>query len=552
MARMNATIDREAFSQGQTAISLLQPRLSNPTEAPCPFAGAACTVEAFSPGKARALCFRSEWGREMTPVWRKAAGTELAVTAGRSSHGWSPFLFLRDGDGSWLWVALCHSGNWRLRLTEDGEIRFLLDEAMLSGTLPPGGSLALPRVLTARSRDWNELRQDVCRFLRRWLPPTRMDPSVVSWNPWWKYEDCDLNEDVMLRNARAAKELGVDLIVLDAGWFGGTDSDSHWTRRRGDWEQEDRARFPHGVPWLAEQLHRLGLKFGIWMEPEGMGLDSALRRRHPEWEALRDGRPLPEPSLCLAAEGAADWLYAQMAELVSRTRADWLKLDFNTDPGYGCNRSDHGHPPGMGLYTHLTAYAGVLDQLRQSFPQLVVENCSSGGLRLDLDMMAHTDVCFLSDPDEADHSLQVFSWLSFLPPERLLHWAWSDTRVYPDGSRVFPGLPAQRLPELLPAAMLHPFGFSRDLTALGAEQKRLVAEAIAFYRREIAPILGESTVRMRTAPPQRTTPERAADDGRRLSPSPGPWALELVHPDKTVALTLCGEGRAEMTVHKTK
>lgn len=65
---MNATIDREAFSQGQTAISLLQPRLSNPTEAPCPFAGAACTVEAFSPGKARALCFRSEWGREMTPV----------------------------------------------------------------------------------------------------------------------------------------------------------------------------------------------------------------------------------------------------------------------------------------------------------------------------------------------------------------------------------------------------------------------------------------------------------------------------------------------------
>lgn len=226
---MNATIDREAFFQGQTAISLLQPRLSNPTEAPCSFAGAACTVEAFSPGKARALCFRSEWGREMTPVWRKAAGTELAVTAGRSSHGWSPFLFLRDGDGSWLWVALCHSGNWRLRLTEDGEIRFLLDEAML-----------------------------------------------------------------------------------------------------------------------------------------------------------------------------------------------------------------------------------------------------------------------------------------------------------------------------------HPFGFSRDLTALGAEQKRLVAEAIAFYRREIAPILGESTVRMRTAPPLRTTPERAADDGRRLSPRPGPWALELVHPDKTVALTLCGEGRAEMTVHKTK
>ena len=85
--------------------------------------------------------------------------------------------------------------------------------------------------------------------------------------------------------------------MLDAGWFGDAEREAHWTRQRGDWEQVNLRRFPHGLPWLAEQIHGLGLRFGLWMEPEGMGADSCLRRDHPEWEALRDGQPLPEPCL---------------------------------------------------------------------------------------------------------------------------------------------------------------------------------------------------------------------------------------------------------------
>ena len=399
----------ERFRQGGTDVSVFSCALAGEDAAAEAFAGFRICVGRFAPEGAMALIFRSEWGREMTPVWQSAAGTDMDVTAGRSSHGWSPFLFIREASGTWIWIALQWPGNWRLTLTAEGEILFGMDEAMLSGTLKPGETLSLPRVLTARNGDFNALRQDVCRFLRTWLPPTRMDPAIVSWNPWWRYEDCDIHEDIVLANARAAKELGIDLIVLDAGWFGGVTPESHWTRRRGDWNQEDRQRFPHGIGWLAEQIHGLGLRFGLWMEPEGMGVDSRLRREHPEWEALRDGRPLPEPYLCLGAEGAAEWLYGHMARLVRLTRADWIKLDFNVDPGMGCNRGDHGHQAGMGLYAHVQAYLHLLDNLRAEFPHLVVENCSSGGLRLDLAMMARTDVCFLSDPDETAHSLQCLS-----------------------------------------------------------------------------------------------------------------------------------------------
>ena len=85
----------------------------------------------------------------------------------------------------------------------------------------------------------------------------------------------------MLANARVAAELGINLIVLDAGWFGDAEREAHWTRQRGDWEQVNLRRFPHGLPWLAEQIHGLGLRFGLWMEPEGMGADSCPRRDHP-------------------------------------------------------------------------------------------------------------------------------------------------------------------------------------------------------------------------------------------------------------------------------
>ena len=502
---------------GETTLCRWESALVNQGSQPASFAGCTLRVDTFALEGAKAHIYKSDWGREMTPRLEDAPGLTLAVTSGRSCHGYAPYLFVEEADGAWRFYAVCWPGNWRFTFTMEGEALFSMDRDMLQGELAPGERLPLPVVLTAYCpRGREQLCQDVRAYLRQTLPLSRMDCGLVSWNHWWRYEDAEITEDIVLANARVAAELGVNLIVLDAGWFGDAEREAHWTRQRGDWEQVNLRRFPHGLPWLADQIHGLGLRFGLWMEPEGMGADSCLRRDHPEWEALRDGQPLPEPYLCLGAEGAAEHLYAHMARLVRATRADWVKLDFNVNPGMGCNRGDHGHQPGLGLYSHLRAYLSLLDRLRGEFPGLIVENCSSGGMRMDLASLAHTDVCFLSDPDETDHSLQIFLSLNFLPPERLLHWAWSQTRLYPDGSRVFATVPEDGLASALAGAMLHPFGLSRDLTALTETERDTLRRAIGAYRREIAPMLPRCRTHLLTPPPLRTG-LRTGDDGRKTT-----------------------------------
>jgi len=500
----------ERFRQGNADISRLSFAMENETVVPQAFEGYSEAVGRFDPDGAMALIFKSDWGREMTPVWQIAAGTELFVTSGRACKGYAPWAFIRERTGRWLFFGLQTFGNWRLKMTAEGKVIFSYDEKMLSGELAPGERIPLGGAIAAQAEDYHALCAGVLAHLRKTLPQTRMDPSIVSFNHWWRYEDAEVTEEIVLDNARLAKEMGIDLLVLDAGWFGDPSVEADWTKLRGDWDLVNGVRFPHGLAWLAAQIHAMGMKFGLWLEPEGMGEKSRLRREHPEWEATRkDG--LPQPYLCLGAAGAKEWLLGEISRLVNLTLADYLKLDFNVDPGYGCDRCDHGHQSGMGLWAHMENYTALLDELRARYPHLIIENCSSGGMRLDLTMLSHTDVSFLSDPDESDHSLQVFLWQCFLPPERLLHWTWSRTRTYQDGSHAFAPLAHDALHRHAQAAMLHPFGFSRDLTGMTKPQRAEIAHRIAQYRKRIAPLIGEGVIRLMTPPPLR---KNRTDDGR--------------------------------------
>ena len=535
---MRQMIRKTDCRQGNTRLSRLCFSIQNDAQVCRRFEGFRAELGCFDPRNAKTLYFRSDWGREMTPVWAKAAGTEMAVTSGRACKGFAPWVFIRDADGSWQLFALETIGNWRLRLTDEGKVVFSYDAGMLSGELMPGEEIQVGGALHARAESYHALCAAVCEYLRRTLPPSRMDPSLVSFNHWWRYEDAEVTEEIVLENARIAKEMGVNLIVLDAGWFGDPERQADWTKLRGDWDCVNRARFPHGLAWLAGQIHDMGMKFGLWLEPEGMGEASNLRKAHPEWEATRrDG--LPQSYLCLGASGAKDWLFHEICRLVEETNADYLKLDFNVDPGLGCDRADHGHRSGMGLWAHMRSYTALLDSLRDKYPRLILENCSSGGMRLDLTMLAHTDVSFLSDPDESDHSLQVFLWLSFLPPERLLHWTWSKTRTYEDGSCVFPPLAHEELYKHAGAAMLHPFGFSRDLAGMTAKQREDIAKLIRRYREEIVPLIEGGHIELRTPPPLR---QNRMDDQRGVPFEGNACVCELIREQNAVRLTFDEEG----------
>ena len=181
------------------------------------------------------------------------------------------------------------------------------------------------------------------------------------------------------------------------------------------------------------------------------------------------------------------------------------------------------------MFFHVKNYYRVLDRLREKYPKLILENCSSGGLRFDLEMFRHTDVSFLSDPDELPHSQQcVWGASRLVYPHRLLHWAPSQTRRYPDGSHVFPSFEiTEETPEFLIRgslrnAMPHQLGICRDLTALPEHARNIFADEIGWYRETVAPLLSEGHLEALTSQPMRWG-ERT-DDERMLADVPEAFA----------------------------
>ena len=141
------------------------------------------------------------------------------------------------------------------------------------------------------------------------------------------------------------------------------------------------------------------MKFGLWVEIENAGIESRLFHEHPEWCLPYDGKPWITANRCqldFANAAVRQWATATVERLVSRYGLDWIKIDYNIDVGDRFDPARSGQS-GRRLYDHLTAYYAWLDSIRAAHPDLVVENCSSGGLRLDLGVMAHTHTAWLSD-----------------------------------------------------------------------------------------------------------------------------------------------------------
>jgi alpha-galactosidase len=248
----------------------------------------------------------------------------------------------------------------------------------------------------------------------------------VEFNPWYPYTDKYIHEDVFKANVDRCMELGVEVCTLDAGWFGPSEQQSEWYYTRGDWNKINLARFPSGIKALADYVHSKGMKFGIWCEIEAAGPKAELNDIHPELIARRDGGHLGY--VCLGNPDAVLWAFSVLEVLIADYGADWLKIEFNISPGAGCNRTDHGHGNGDGLYEHYHGYYKLLDMVREKYPHVLLENCSGGGLRIDLGIMKHMHLSFLSDPDYPPHAFQVF-WgaAAMLHPSACLHWAWSQT-----------------------------------------------------------------------------------------------------------------------------
>ncbi len=483
------------------------------------------------------LSYTSGWGLEFEATREPLQGSRtIGTLAGRSSQGMHPSFALFRDDGAVMYGTVAWSGNWVLRFEEGAGGGHVLTGGLrdegFAKVLEPAASVAAPPVVLALgdAGDLDTTSTALARAARAyWAPRNELtDELPVEWNHWWTYEDHSIDEATFRANVDVAVGLGVDVCTLDAGWFGPADASSHWGEVRGDWDLVNSVRFPSGIRALADYVHGHGMRFGLWCEIEALGPKATLAERHPDFPAVRDGKLLGY--VCLANPAARQWAYATLDRLVREDGADWIKLDFNLDPGLGCNRTDHGHGEGDGLFEHYLGYYQVLDRIRAEHPALVLENCSSGGLRIDLGILRHTHLTFLSDPDWPEHGLQlVWGATTMLPASQLLHWGYSewfgDHRHQSFDPRD-PTLAPHQLDYYRRIAMVGATGFSLGLPGLPDPVRERLATQVRTYKDVVRPFVRAADLHRLTEAPRRF------GEGARWA------ALQYARPDGSEHLVL--------------
>ncbi|OAH12495.1 alpha-galactosidase [Streptomyces jeddahensis] len=351
---------------------------------------------------------------------------------GHTGHQHLPWVAL-DADGAATEesgevysCALAWSGSWRIAVQQlpDGIVQ------ITGGTghddsgqalLAPGETLTTPVFaglwsdggFGGASRAWHA-------YQREYVIPDADQDRPVLYNSW-EATNFGISEDQQRALARRAADMGVELFVVDDGWFGARTSDRAGL---GDWTPNP-DRFPNGLKPLADDVHALGMQFGIWVEPEMVNPDSDLYRAHPDWVQHFPGRTRTEIRnqlvLNLAREDVQQYLWEQLDTLLGSAPIDYVKWDFNrcfTDAGWP------GEPYPQKLWNaHVHALYGLLDRLRAAHPGVAFESCSGGGGRVDLGIMARTDQVWTSDNTDPLDRLAIQHGFSQVHPARVMA-AW--------------------------------------------------------------------------------------------------------------------------------
>ncbi|WP_203434223.1 alpha-galactosidase [Jiangella asiatica] len=372
-----------------------------------------------------------------TQVTRRALGPGRLVLESRRGipgHAAQPWLALDAGAGDTtgeVWsVALAWSGSWRLvgELAFDGRLHVTagVNDYDLRLPLAPGTSWTTPvvaGVYTAAGHD--DLTDRWHRYERRHVAPRPDTIRPVLYNSW-EATFFDVRPESQVELARRAAGLGAELFVVDDGWFAGRDDESAGI---GDWTPDAR-RFPDGLAPLAEEVHRLGMRFGVWVEPESVSPDSELFRAHPDWIFQWPTRPrtLARQThlLALSRPEVRDHLVTALDGLLSSAPIDALKWDLNrplTEASDGVDASSPWIAQVEGLYE-------VIDRVRALHPGVWIESCASGGGRADLGIMSRTEWTWPSDNTDALERLAIqHGYLRAHSPHTMMAWV-TDSPTY--------------------------------------------------------------------------------------------------------------------------
>lgn len=347
---------------------------------------------------------------------------------GRSSATYSPWVCLRNKGKDVYYVAqLAWSGNWYMNLWKDNtsQARLQMGEYFDNGelVLAPGREVILPEVaLSGAYGSMDRAANNLHAYQREYAFKKQPDqmPLLVQFNSWFPLQQTITAENLIPLIDRAG-ELGCESFTIDAGWF----TKNAWDREAGDWQTNKRT-FPQGLGVIADHVRSKGMRFGLWFELESLGDQSDMLKRHPDWCLQYDGRPvmaMNRAHLDYSKPEVFEWALGQFDAMYKECNGiEWVKLDYNISIGSEFETAA-GLKSGDCLRKHIFAYYDWLDTLQVRYPHLLIENCSSGAMRLDLGVAKHTHTSFISDETSPDPSLGM-AWSSTLEyiPRALNHW----------------------------------------------------------------------------------------------------------------------------------
>jgi alpha-galactosidase len=352
-----------------------------------------------------------------------AAGQPLALGATHRASETTVPWFSIDGTRDEFYAALMWSGAWSAAFNPSGTgTTIAVGLASMSTTVSTavdGPHVVFGVVPGGVAEGTAALRSYVMDGLRGGRPIL----PLVTYNTWFAY-GTEIDDPSMRAEMDRAAALGAELFVIDAGWYAGTGAAGpfDFDAGLGGWTA-DPARFPNGLAPLREYAHSLGLRFGLWVEPERVNLSLVGAPGVEEtWLATEGGHYGSDHSgqICLANAAARQWLMDHLTALIDDVRPDYLKWDNNMF--VNCDREGHGHGTTDGNFAHTGGLYDMLSQLRARYPDLLIENVSGGGNRLDVGMLRFTDVAWMDDRTAPSvhvrHNLQGLS--AVFPPAYLL------------------------------------------------------------------------------------------------------------------------------------
>lgn len=358
--------------------------------------------------------FTGAWTREMkkSVMPLKAGKIVNSTYVGVSSNRANPFTMISrrnatEDHGDVYGFNLIYSGNHysAAEVSPYGKIRFVsgINPEGFEWTLDPKKNFQTPEaVMTYSAEGFTGMSHNMHRFVRKHIVRGQWRDKVrpILLNSW---EACyfDISESKLLRLAKAGKEEGIELFVMDDGWFKGRNDDK---RALGDWEPDPK-KLPGGLKSLCDKVKRLGLDFGIWVEPEMINEDSDLFRTHPDWSLSIPGKDHSEGRnerfLDLTRTEVQDYIIEKMSKVFASADISYVKWDMNRNMSDVYSASLDSTRQGEVAHRYMLGMYRVMKTLTEKFPQILFEGCAAGGDRFDLGILSYFPQIWASDDTDA-------------------------------------------------------------------------------------------------------------------------------------------------------